>query len=242
MSGTAMLEMKRNDVAMSEWRLPENPSWDRARTYCAQIRQSTEAIVRLGLELSGLKKQWFAQGKNGGGDRKSDAYKSLCDRPVTKWSGNVITNGQIEGWRARVEKELGIKWRTADRLIERAETIMLIWKLKTGRPVEYISSKRERKTVVPTPEMVAKADEILEEIEAGTVAAPRAWAGLIGEGTRAAAGKSRAEVDHARNLVAGLKKLATSLPHWRKLDPQARARIETLWAAVRGLLPETWEV
>jgi hypothetical protein len=231
-----MTKTKNSSVALiPEYVAPADPSWDRARELCGKVRQSIGDIVALGLELKGLRDQWFAQGGDtrfGHGSPHPAANRD--DRP---------THGQVRGWQARVQEELGISDDTARRLIDKARYCSMLKTLSEGEAIEYRDTTQEIKQIHPTEETKARAEAALDDVASGAVAAPRAFAGVVGESHRrnkSGGAANRAEVDHAQNLKDGLRKLKNSLRHWRKLEPGQRAEIECLWGEVRRLLPDTW--
>lgn len=250
---TTTTALTKSAVEIPEYLPPENPSWDRARELVQVVRGGVAAIVQLGQELHALKEQWFDQG----GDAKiSDKTARLPDGRVVSQTGSThpASNRQTlgfshdatlfgtrKGWQAKVREELGISHDTADRLIERARYVCMLRDVAEGKAVEYEDSLDEERKVEPTEDMRQLAFDLLQDVVAGTVNAARAWAGVIGEGSRRGAGTvKRAGVDHAKNLKKGLVMLQTSLRHWRRLDPEERADIETLWARVSRMLPDTW--
>ncbi len=210
------------------WDLPAQPSWDRARALVDDVRRSITAIIHLGMEIHALREEFIAQGK------RNDVM------------GRARVSANIEkGWQQAVQAELGICYKTAYRIMERAQSVVCMRRLELGEAVEFQDGRtREMRTLAPTPELQAQATQALEAVVAGTVAAPRAWAGLVGEATRRAAqggSASRAATDHARNLTTAIVKLRHSLHAWKHLNPQERAEIETLWQEVSAKLPDTWK-
>jgi hypothetical protein len=247
-----MTKTKNSSVALiPEYVAPADPSWDRARELCGKVRQSIGDIVALGLELKGLRDQWFAQGGDtrfGHGSPHPAANRD--DRPFGHGSSHPATNrddrpthGQVRGWQTRVQEELGISHHTALRLIDKARYCSMLKTLSEGEAIEYRDTTQEIKQIHPTEETKARAEAALDDVASGAVAAPRAFAGVVGESHRrnkSGGAANRAEVDHAQNLKDGLRKLKNSLRHWRKLEPGQRAEIECLWGEVRRLLPDTW--
>ncbi len=237
--------MKKSEVA--EVPLPQFPSWDKARELAGRIRGGAEAIVELGLELVALKRQFYLVGV--GGDRKSAAYKNHSPQGAANdrkgWSNYEIRQAQ-QGWQAAVRDQLGISDDTARRWMERAVVIVQFQQLKAGQAIEYRpTGKRNEppRLLEPTPEVLDRIDEALDNIVTGAVAAPRAFAGVIGESmrrTKQGGAAKKAPTDHAANIRAALTKLETSLPHWRRLDAETRMELETQWAAVQAILPDTW--
>lgn len=89
----------------------------------------------------------------------------------------------------------------------------------------------------------AKAEALCHLIEAGTLDPGRAYAGWKGENERKAQGKTgRADVNHARNIRAGLLKLETSLPLFHDLDPEEQLILTRFWRdhKIAQLLPPAW--
>ena len=204
--------------------LPENPSWDRARALIDQVRRSISAVIQLGAEIQALQDQFYREGQGARTDLKPSAN-------VTK------------GWQAKVEEELGIHYTTAYRIMERAQSLICMRRVEIGESVDYFDTRhKEQRHLDPTPELQQAASKAIEAVVAGTVAAPRAWAGLIGEGSRVAnqgGSTSRAEVNHAKNLKMAITKLRTSLKQWKYINGKDRIEIEELWKEIVEILPAT---
>jgi hypothetical protein len=163
----------------------------------------------------------------------------------------------MQGWQAKVREELGISDDTARRIIERGQYVAMLDEVRRGEPIQYITSRREPREVLPTGEMSKLAAEALENVARGAVAPKRAWAGVVGEANRSAGNsagaKDRAPVNHFEVLRQALVSLRNSLPHWSELDIDERAELERLWllgerskkkrhiAPVWSLIPETWK-
>ncbi len=195
------------------------PSWDRARELVHRIRGSINDVIELGLQIRDLHEEYSAHGT------RNDKH------------------AEKRGWQQKVQDELGISHTTALRLIERAESVIYMRRLQVGETIAFYNSKNEQQELVATPDLQAQATQAIEAVVAGTVAAPRAWAGLLGEATRRAAqggSAARAAVDHGENLKKAIIKLRTSIKEWRHLNTAQRAEIETLWQEVAAMLPETW--
>ena len=208
------------------WDLTDEPSWDRARALAAEVRRSAAVIVHLGMEIAALREQWFKQGSR------------------TDLAGNSYHTANVtRGWEAKVEEELGICHRTALRIMERASTVIMIRQLQAGESVKWVTNREQEERVIePTPELQNMAAQALEQVVAGTIAAGRAWAGLIGESQRRTSQggvAARANVDHARNLQRAIRALKTSLKHWKHIKGPDRLELEREWKAVVSLLPET---
>lgn len=222
---------------------PEAAGWSRCRELCQHIRNAAETVVDLGVCLKALKREWYASGVGGGGDRMSKAYKDHLKTGVSRGgpspnlqaltqNGTLLTRHQVVGWQKKVEAELGMSWKTAERIIERSDSIILMRQVKQGEAVKYLDAKNVLRELKPSPDLQKLAESALIEVEAGTISAPRAWAGLVGEGTRLQQSGEldhRNEVDHAKNLKAGLVKLTTSLPHWDDLRHAELEELETVW-------------
>lgn len=203
-------------------------SWDRARQLVAEIGD-WHKIIELGRVLQALREDFFRVGQG----RRSDLFPHA----------EKGSKPSESGWCEVVKSELGISPQTALRRMETGMQVEKIAAVIEMDEVEYEDSKGQVKKFIPTPDMREKAKEVLADVVAGANAG-RAWAGLVGEGLRR--GKhgtpDRAEVDHGANLKAGIKKLKTSLPHWKKLKPEVRLEIENLWSEINAIVPETWEM
>jgi hypothetical protein len=210
----------------TDMQLPDDPSWDRARAYVDDVRRSIMAVIHLGLEIRALKDQYEAQG----------ARTDMLGRAS-------ITANIIKGWKQKVEDELGICHMTAYRIMERAESLVFMRRIEVGESVEYADSRtKEARTLESTPELQEQATKAIEAVVAGTVAAPRAWAGLVGEASRRSqqgGSASRAATDHARNLKRAIVALRTSLKHWKRISGEDRLELEKDWESVLALLPDT---
>lgn len=227
---------------MVNWTHCVEASWDRARCLAQDITKGAKAIVELGQVLAALKEQWFEQGIGGGGNTRL----ALQDRGVPKCEKGrlVVSNMEMRGWQRRVEEELDISYKTADRYIEKAQYTCMMRDLIAGEAIQYVDSKKNVKVVEPTPELQELAASKVREVILGTVNAKRAWAGLIGEGTRRGrqdGDAKRAPVDHRANLLAAMTKLNTSLPFYDDMDVEDRAAIEKVWRTLVKALPSAWK-
>ncbi|WP_448577469.1 hypothetical protein, partial [Thermosphaera sp.] len=129
------------ETELAQWQPPANPSWDRARCYCALIRKSAEAIVRLGMELHALHDMWFRHGQGARNDLRKGGLRKL-----------------VNGWQAKVREELGISHVTALNLISRAQAIVGLRQLSAGQAVEWKDTRSlELRRLEPTPEIAEKA-------------------------------------------------------------------------------------
>jgi len=127
--------------------------------------------------------------------------------------------------------------------MERAYSVVCMRQIEEGIPVTY-EDKRTKKvrTLESTPELKEQAAKAIEAVVSGTVAAPRAWAGLVGEGSRVAnqGGVSdRAEVNHGKNLERAITKLRNSFQQWKHIDANQRVNIEALWIDMLQYVPDT---
>lgn len=234
--------MVKSAAVIPDWLPPEKPSWDRARKLVGAVRQGAECIVHLGMELEALRDEFFAPGIGGGRPTKTSPQGAAkLESPA--FSHDATLFGPTEkGWQQKVRAELGISDDTAYRLIERGRTVCMIRDLAQGDVVTYDDSRGEKVEIKATKEIQALAVEMLDDVVSGTVAAKRAWAGIVGEGGRRGKGGSltRAPVDHAKNIKKALVALRTSLKHWKHLTPPDRQWIEECWSEVKALIPETW--
>ncbi len=204
---------------------PAEPSWDRARAYVSDVRRSIMAVIHLGVEIRALQEQYFAQGD------RTDMHR--------KPSANVS-----KGWQQKVQDELGVSHMTAYRIIERAESLVCMRRIEIGEAVSYHDNRsNSQRTLEPTPELQQQASKAIEAVVAGSIAAPRAWAGLIGEGSRISSqggSAARAAVDHHRNIMQALTKLKNSMRQYDYLDKEQRGEIEDCWNEVLPLIPKTF--
>jgi len=234
------MEKVETAVLVPKWEIPSEPSWDRARVLLEEVKQTVRAIVLLGVEIQGLRAQFFNQGGStriGTHTERTNGGRALS---VTGTGGPAGTGEK--GWERVVEDELGISARAARRLMEKAQYVCMLEEVTRGEHLRYKNTKGEVKELTPSSEMQQMAFGFLSDVVAGTVNAKRAWAGLMGEGTRrgSGGGPNRSAVNHHRNLCDALKKLRTSLKSWNQLNPDDRAKIETLWFEVSKLIPPTW--
>ena len=226
---------------MVNWTHCVEASWDRARCLAQDITKGAEAIVELGQVLAALKEQWFENPTNNLRIGNSPVGHPC---PTGEKGQFVVSNREMRGWQRRVEEELGISYKTADRYIEKAQYTCMMKDLIAGEAIQYVDSKKNVKVVQPTPELQELAASKVREVIVGTVNAKRAWAGLIGEGTRRGnqdGETKRAPVDHRANLMAAMRKLNTSLPFYDDMDVEDRAAIEKVWIALVKVLPNAWQ-
>lgn len=172
-------------------------SWDRARKLWDdaknKARLSGDALVELGRTLAALRKEYAAAGAGGGGDRKSAQYKITSNRGV----GGDSPKLNQKGWEKKVLEETGIPAWTARRIIEDSQYAMMLREVAADEQlIRYPDSKRQIVEVEPTEAMRAVARKLLPDVELGLVKPARAWAGVMGEGTRQAGGPARAAVDN----------------------------------------------
>jgi hypothetical protein len=204
-----------------EWQKPQHPTWGRARQFLAEARGAIEAIVMLGAEIHALRDEFFSTG----------------GRPDGR-----ITVAMDRGWQAKVEEELGISFRTALRIMERAYSIVCMKRLESGLDVSYVdASSKEHRTLLASEELRGQAARALVDVETGLVAAPRAWAGLVGEAARRGAqGGSvhRAEVDYRKKVAPAATTLVHALQAWPRMawDELPADSRESALARMRELL------
>jgi hypothetical protein len=201
--------------------LPSDPSWERARALKESIERVTaEGIIALGLELSALRRQWFAAGQGGGRPWEKITSGQGCPEVMKRVHHSVVV-----GWRKRVEEELDISYKTAERLIQKADQVIRLKALSEGEGVEYIDSRKALRRIeepVP-PEMRELAAAALDEVVLGTVNASRAFAGVVGEAERRVGGAggataNRAEPDYRRKVGPAAVTLKGAFQRWARLE------------------------
>jgi len=226
--------------------LPAEPSWERARDLIGEVRQTVRAIVLLGLEIQALREQWFDQG---GETRFGDgSTRDSHGRVISTGSPHPAANRSEKGWQAKVREELGISDDTARRLIEKAHYVTMLEEVTRGEAVEYQDTRNRVIEITPTDEMKQMAFGFLEDVIAGTVNAKRAWAGLIGEGSRRAkgGGAGRAAVDYRKSARPCAVTLKGTFQEWARLDwtedtkdGEEQRAVEAVKEMLRAL-PETF--
>lgn len=216
----------RLENALPQWHEPENPSWDRARDLHTRAKNGAVAMIQMGIEIEALRVQFLNQGA------RTDINKQ-----------QFVTANVEKGWQQKVQDELGIHYSTAYRIVERARYVCMINELAIGEEtVIYTDSRGQDREIAPTPEIRQIALRMMDDVEQGTVNAKRAWAGIVGEGSRVdgqGGSANRAATDHARNLKRAIVSLRTSLKAWRHISGQDRIELEEEWKTVLSLLPET---
>jgi hypothetical protein len=208
------------------------PSWERARKILEEMG-GWEKIVEFGRELQALRERYFR-----------DPEANLL-RGNTRENANVSppsargrrTPSEM-GWQETVRHELGMTPQSALRAIDRGVDTYRLAMLESGKTISYHSSG-ELRQVKGTADIRERARAALKDVILGAHAG-RAFAGVVGEGSRVGRNgvRDRADVDHYRNLKAAVTKLQNSLRYWSKLAPDERAEIETLWGTIK--LPQTW--
>lgn len=217
-----------------KYHLPAEPTWERARDLLREVQQTVKAIVLLGLEITALREQWFAQGSRN--DRNPFPTSSARGRSSEM------------GWHAKLNEELGITPQAALRLMEKAQYVCMLEDVTRGETVEYQDSRNREMVIEPTPEMKQMAFGFLSDVVAGTVNAKRAWAGLMGEGGRQAksGGTQRAAVDYRKRVRPCAVTLRGAFLEWPRLDWAGMDdEMAAASAAARELLaalPETFRV
>jgi hypothetical protein len=191
-----------------------------------EVKRSVVALIELGMQLEGMREQYFAQGSR------------------TDLRGKKFATGEVsKGWMQTITDELGISYKTAERIIERGQTLIMMNQLQLGENVTYFTDRDETEsTIESTPEVQQRALAAMEDVVAGTVSAPRAWAGLIGECKRRAkqgGSSARAQIDHGNNIRRAITSLRHSFSKWSGIAPETRAEIELAWRDLMQDLPET---
>lgn len=217
------------------------PSWERARTLWQSATRGAEDLIELSVLLLALRKEFFAQGTGGGGDKKSQPYITSSASGRSDPTEKIYSAKPPEkGWQETVREQLGISHQTALRLIDRGNAVMRIKGIADGEDVRWKDTKGEIKIMRATDEAQRMAQEALPVVVAGILPASRAWAGICGESERSKAGKRRAEIDYAAVMRRALVSLRNAAASWNLLDPDDRADVENLWYEVRETLPATW--
>lgn len=222
--------------------VPVEVSWGRARTLWASAQRGAEDLIELAAVLIELRREFFAPGTGGGGDKRSQSYitSSEAGRGGSTEKLTLFTPSE-KGWQQVVRDELGISHQTALRMMERGAAVQRLKAIAEGEDVSYQDGRGVVRVVEATPEAIEMAKEILPATLAGAVAAPRAWAGVCGEGTRREAGARRAAPDYCAVMVRALRSLRNaSETAWSHLTPRERAEVEEVWEQVRQTLPKTW--
>jgi hypothetical protein len=211
-------------TTIPKWEMPGEPSWDRARELVGSVRRSVEDIIRLGIELQALKEQWFNQG--------GDGKFTVRDRGVpNREKGQQIEFRDVLGWQRKIEAELGFSHKTASRIIERAQYVSMLRDLAQGEEVEYHDMSRRVQKVLPSGDMQQLAASALEDVVTGAKSPMRAWAGVVGEGSRRDDGgtRDRGEPDYGKQAAPTSVRMRNAFNRWAHIkwtDEEQAARAE----------------
>lgn len=218
--------------------VPVEVSWGRARTLWASAQRGAEDLIELAAVLIELRREFFAPGTNSPTSWHKASSEAGRGRSTEK---PTLFTPSEKGWQQVVRDELGISHQTALRMMERGAAVQRLKAIAEGEDVSYQDGRGVVRVVEATPEAIEMAKEILPATLAGAVAAPRAWAGVCGEGTRREAGARRAAPDYCAVMVRALRSLRNaSETAWSHLTPRERAEVEEVWEQVRQTLPKTW--
>lgn len=228
------------DNSITDPRPGSDISWEHAKelydTAEDFARRSGEKLIDLSRVLATLKAEFFDQGggcKYGSGTPARTEASSV-DNPFPRTTA---------GWQEIVRQRLGISARTANRLIERGTKLELIQGLAAGESVIYDDTTGTDKTLEPTQEIQRLAQAAWADVINGTVSAPRAWAGIVGESTRRddqGGAKQRAAVDHAAVMVRAIRSLRAGLKILDQLKVHDRHKVDLAWADMVEDLPPRW--
>lgn len=210
-----------------------DPAWDTAREL---LQMGRDCAGRLAAEIERLRGIFLRQGQG----RRTDIEPS----------SQIVTKVQPSGFQAQLAAQLGLHPMQASRILEAADYQRRIESCAAAEIGEEIAWEEdgERRTLTVTAEHKAQAEQAIAGLALpGATRPSRAWAGIMGEGTRVGtkgSGKvDRQPIDHAKNIARGLTALQTSLPHWKDLSADERFALESAWAKlVLPLLPATFAV
>jgi hypothetical protein len=213
---------------------PAVASWDHARDLFDRVLGSVEDWRELGRTLEALRDEYFAQGKGGGGDKRSVAANAniTSAHVASKWSA---------GWKAEVRKQLGISADTARRYREKARYVAMLDDARKLKAVPYLSAGKWV-TLKPSDDKAKLASAALNEVLAGTKKPGCAWAGVCGEGGRIddqKGSKERKDVDPGKQIRDDFYSLGKWLPIWKKLPLEDQILLAQIARKVR--LPELFE-
>jgi acyl-CoA reductase-like NAD-dependent aldehyde dehydrogenase len=76
---------------------------------------------------------------------------------------------------------------------------------------------------------MALARQVIPDVVAGLMNPRRAWAGVCGEGSRAAMGKERAPVDRGAVVLRAIRSIRAAMAVWTELSADDRYEIEMAW-------------
>ena len=191
-----------------------DPKWNRARELLQSGRQTAIAFRA---ELERLREIYCGEGH--GGDRRSQDFKSLTGE----------TLGRDAGFRAAIERELGISPATAYRLLERSEHQERIERVATAKIGAVIAwrEKDKEQTLEVTEERQALARKAVASWALPQSPKPsRSWAGICGEGERVAnGGKDRAPVEPGKQLCAAFRSIQKWAPYFDGMSIEDQALV-----------------
>lgn len=214
-----------------------DPAWDRAREL---LEMGRACASELAIEIERLRAAYLHRGQ--GGDRRGSSFTSV--------KLETLSGENRQGFTAQLRDQLGLHPQQAVRIMEAADYQRRIERVACAEIGEEIAWEAEgqRRTLTITAEHKEQAKQAVAGMALPGAPRPsRAWAGIMGEGTRVGvknAGKAdRQPVNHALNIARGLTALQTSLPHWAELTADERYAIEESWAKlILPLLPQTFAV
>lgn len=210
-----------------------DPAWNRAREL---LEMGRACACELAAEIERLRAEFLRQGQG-----------RRTDRPGTFFT-NVKEVTHL-GFTAQLREQLGLHPEQAKRILEAADYQLRIEQVADAEPgteIEIPGAAGQTRRLALTAEHIAQAKQAVAGMALPGAPRPsRAWAGIMGEGTRVArTGKAdRQPIAHAKNIARGLTALQTSLPHWAELTAEERYALEQAWAKiVLPLLPATFAV
>lgn len=212
-----------------------DPAWNRAREL---LEMGRACACELAAEIERLRAEFLRQGQG-----------RRTDRPGTFFT-NVKEVTHL-GFTAQLREQLGLHPEQAKRILEAADYQLRIEQVAEAEPgteIEIPGAAGQTRRLALTAEHIAQAKQAVAGMALPGAPRPsRAWAGIMGEGTRVGtkgAGKAdRQPIDHSKNIARGLTALQTSLPHWKDLSADERFALESAWAKlVLPLLPATFAV
>lgn len=213
-----------------------DPEFDHARELLARDATDTRRAIATKCELAGEIVR--LRGLN----LKNQSHNLLVGPKA-----QVCRRG--DGFQAKLASELGLHHEQASRLVEFADYIQRLRLAAAGKPVKYITGSgkdRHEETFEANDIAQHLAQDSLAKVLTGDTSPSRAWAGVVGEGTRRAeTGKmDRAATNHYKNCEKAQAKWATSLEHYYEFTEEQRAYLDSTWEELleSGAIPERWLV
>lgn len=186
-----------------------DPAWDQARELLGMGRQCAS---RLTAEIDRLREAYLHQGH--GGARRGDQV-----------SQSVKLETAV-GFVAQLRDQLGLHPQQAARIEEAAAYQLRIERVAGAEIGEVIAwdEAGERKSLTVTAAHKECAEQVVDGLSLPGAPRPsRAWAGIVGEGTRVgnygAGSMERAEPDHLGLWVKATHCIRRIAPRWSKLFP-----------------------